>query len=130
MPVSGAIIGKYGQEDNVFGELTGIQIATRNGATVISPADGWVSYAGNYRRYGNVVIINTGDNHLILLAGLEKVNVVEKDFVLAGEPIGQMGSKKYVSASSLRGNNDTPILYVEFRSAGKPINPQPWWKKE
>ena len=129
IPARGAVIGHFGENDPIFGKLTGVQIATRAQATVISPADGWVVYAGEFRRYGNVVILNTGDNHLILMAGLEVINVQNGQFILVGEPVGYMGDKRFESVGSASEKSSVPTLYVEFRYKDKPVDPEKWWKK-
>ena len=62
----------------------------------------------------------------MLLAGLGELNVVAGQAVVAGEPIGKMGQ----GLAALSGEAGAPILYVEFRSRDKPINPGPWWSGE
>ena len=91
---------------------------------ITAPADGWVVYAGAFRSYGQLLIINAGGGYHILLAGMSRIDVGLGQFVLAGEPIAEMGN----AAGSSRGNdNSRPVLYVEFRKDGTPIDPDPWW---
>lgn len=112
-----------------------IAITTRANARVRAPADGWVVYAGPFRSYGSILILNAGDGYNIVLSGLSQTDLVPGRFVLAGEPVGRMGPRRMARASvigqgvaSLGG--DRPVLYVEFRKDGKPINPDPWWSGE
>ena len=109
-----------------------IAITTRANARVRAPADGWVVYAGPFRSYGSILILNAGDGYNIVLSGLSQTDLVPGRFVLAGEPVGRMGARRTARASvigqgvaSLGG--DRPVLYVEFRKDGKPIDPAPWW---
>ena len=71
-----------------------MSIATRTGGQVSSPADGWVVYAGPFRSYGQLLIINAGDGYHVLLAGMERIDVQLGQFVLAGEPVAAMASPK------------------------------------
>ena len=70
----------------------GVSIATRAGAQVTAPADGWVVYAGPFRSYGQLLILNAGGGYHVLLAGMERISVDLGQFVLAGEPVAVMGN--------------------------------------
>ena len=75
LPAHGRAILAFG-EKNQFGRMSrGIVIETRHGATVIAPSDGWVVYAGEFRSYGQVLIINAGGGYHILLANLARTDV-------------------------------------------------------
>lgn len=65
-------------------------IKTRNQAQVIAPFDGSVIFAGPFRGYGNLIIIEHGQGYLSLLAGLETIDAELGQMLLAGEPVGQM----------------------------------------
>jgi len=125
MPASGPVTRRYGQTDDLGIKSKGIHIRTRQHAQVVSPADGWVSYAGPFRSYGQVLIINAGGGYHILLVGMEEIHVTQGQFVLSGEPVATMGSTP--SGENRSGNDARPSLYVEFRKDQKPINPRPWW---
>lgn len=103
----------------------GIVIETRSGARVTSPADGWIVYAGVFRTYGQILIINVGGGYHILLAGLSQIDVQLGQFVLAGEPVGVMAGDAREAKGKPSGN--APVLYVEFRKDGHSIDPAPWW---
>lgn len=128
MPVSGSVVTGFGEEDGFGGTTRGISIATRPRAQVTSPSDGWVVYAGAFRSYGQLLIINVGGGYHVVLAGLEKTSVELGQFVLAGEPVGVLadgaGRGHTVVA---RDPADRPVLYVEFRKDGTSIDPAPWW---
>lgn len=127
-PVSGALLRDYGEEDE-FGNLTeGQSISSRVGSTVTSPADGWVVYAGPFRSFGQLLILNMGDGYHVLLAGMDRIDAELGQFVLAGEPVGVMGTTKWASASTIGLGSTQPVLYVEFRKDGRAIDPAPWWE--
>ncbi len=126
MPVNGVKIREFGASDGAGGVERGISLATRAGAQVTTPCDGWVVYAGPFRSYGQLLILNAGGGYHVLIAGMERISVNIGQFVLTGEPVATMGSKSQV-ASILAANASQPVLYVEFRKDGTPIDPGPWW---
>jgi septal ring factor EnvC (AmiA/AmiB activator) len=75
------------------------------------------------------LIINAGSGYYLLIAGMERTSVEVGQFVLAGEPIGQMGKVASPSAALGTVEAGSPVLYVEFRKDGIPIDPGPWWAK-
>ena len=125
LPAQGKRLKRFGEADGVGGTLRGISLQTRGEARIIAPTDGWVVYAGPFRSYGNLLIINAGGGYHVLLAGMGRINVSLGQFVLAGEPVAVMGA----ALQAGQGNNDNsrPVLYVEFRKDGRPIDPGPWW---
>ncbi|MBR0971657.1 MULTISPECIES: murein hydrolase activator EnvC family protein [Bradyrhizobium] len=126
LPVNGNKIRDFGGSDGVGGVQKGISLATRPGSQVTTPCDGWVVYAGPFRSYGQLLILNAGGGYHVLIAGMERISVNIGQFVLTGEPVASMGSTSQV-ASILATNASQPVLYVEFRKDGTPIDPGPWW---
>ncbi len=126
LPVNGVKICNFGGSDGSGGMEKGISLATRPGAQVTTPCDGWVVYAGPFRSYGQLLILNAGGGYHVLIAGMERISVNIGQFVLTGEPVATMGTKSRV-ASILATNASQPVLYVEFRKDGTPIDPGPWW---
>jgi murein hydrolase activator len=126
LPVNGVKIREFGGSDGAGGVEKGISLATRPGAQVTTPCDGWVVYAGPFRSYGQLLILNAGGGYHVLIAGMERISVNIGQFVLTGEPVATMGTKSQV-ASILAANASQPVLYVEFRKDGTPIDPGPWW---
>ncbi len=120
LPARGTLTVRYGQANDVAGESResskGIVIAARDGAQVVAPFDGEVVYAGPFRSYGKILIIDHGQRYHSLLAGLGTIEAVVGQWVLAGEPLATMSA----------GQDLAPNLYVELRRAGQPINPLPW----
>ena len=126
MPVNGTKIREFGGSDGAGGVEKGISLATRVGAQVTTPCDGWVVYAGPFRSYGQLLILNAGGGYHVLIAGMERISVNIGQFVLTGEPVATMGTRSQV-ASILATNASQPVLYVEFRKDGTPIDSGPWW---
>ncbi len=83
---------------------------------MVSPHEGRVVFAGPFRRYGQLLIIEHGEGYYSLLAGLARIDGVIGQWILGGEPVGIMG----------RPGNGNPALYMELRRNGQPINPLPW----
>jgi septal ring factor EnvC (AmiA/AmiB activator) len=126
LPVNGVKIREFGGSDGVGGVEKGISLASRAGAQVTTPCDGWVVYAGPFRSYGQLLILNAGGGYHVLIAGMERISVNIGQFVLTGEPVATMGTTSQV-ASILAANASQPVLYIEFRKDGTPIDPGPWW---
>jgi septal ring factor EnvC (AmiA/AmiB activator) len=129
MPVNGVRIRNFGATDRFGATERGISIATRAGAQVTSPSDGWVVYAGPFRSYGQLLILNAGGGYHIILAGMERISVDIGQFVLTGEPVAVMGSGTAQVAAAVPVGTSQPVLYVEFRKDGTPVDPGPWWAK-
>ena len=127
LPVSGAQLAAFGVDDGAGDVTKGISLEALENTRVISPADSWVVYAGPFRSYGQLLIMNAGNGYHIVLAGMEKINVQPGQFVLVGEPVGTMGAQRVASAGVVDITTTKPILYVEFRKDGKSIDPAPWW---
>ena len=126
IPVNGVKLKEYGAPDGVGGLEKGVSIATRAGAQVTAPADGWVVYAGPFRSYGQLLILNAGNGYHILLAGMDRISVDLGQFVLTGEPVAVMGNGSHIAAILATGSSQ-PVLYIEFRKDGIPVDPGPWW---
>ena len=126
-PVTGALSGRYGEaagsaEDPGL-RAKGITITTRGGAQVVAPFDGIVAFAGPFRGYGQLLIIEHSEGYHTLLAGMGRIDAVVGSRVLAGEPVGIMGNAADRASDE---KNGAPALYVELRRDGQPINPLPW----
>ena len=129
LPVSGQTRLAFGADDGLGGRTKGMTVAARSGMRVISPADGWIVYAGPFRSYGNILILNAGSGYHIVLAGMERIDVVSSQFVLAGEPVAVMGARQFASLGDLDHTSVQPLLYIEFRKDGHSIDPSPWWDR-
>ncbi|MFN4282299.1 MAG: murein hydrolase activator EnvC family protein [Alphaproteobacteria bacterium] len=114
-PAQGRVVIGFGERDGA-GETRGVTIQTGSGAQVIAPYDGQVVFAGPFRDYGLLLIIEHGGGYHSLLAGLERIDSAVNQTLLAGEPVGVMG----------RPTDGNPRLYLELRQNNRPINPLPW----
>jgi septal ring factor EnvC (AmiA/AmiB activator) len=126
LPVNGARIKEFGAADGLGGTEKGVSIAARPGGQITAPCDGWVVYAGPFRNYGQLLILNAGGGYHVLLAGMERISVDLGQFVVTGEPVAVMGDGAQ-SAVAKAGGVSQPVLYVEFRKDGIPVDPGPWW---
>lgn len=116
LPARGKIVTRYGEQKVKGVSSKGLTIATRENAQVISPFDGAVVFAGSFRGYGNMIIVEHGDGYLSVMSGLGSISVELGQMLLAGEPVGLMP------------NDRTAELYVEIRKNNQPINPAAWFK--
>lgn len=115
-PVVGRIVARFGAKRAIGTRVKGISFATPGGAQVIAPHRGEVVFAGQFRGYGRLLIIDHGEGYHTLLAGLGRIDVALNQQLLSGEPVGIM-------APSGKG---PPRLYLELRRNGRPFDPLPW----
>ena len=125
LPAQGRRVLAFGEKTQYGGQSKGMVLETRLGGQVTAPADAWVVFAGEFRSFGQLLIMNAGDGYHLLLAGLSQIDVQVGEFVLAGQPVGVMsGPAKGAKAKSA---DASPVLYIEFRKDSRPIDPAPWW---
>ncbi|KQU50208.1 hypothetical protein ASG72_18240 [Bosea sp. Leaf344] len=129
LPVAGSQLRGFGESDGAGGTTRGISIATRANALVSTPSDAWVVYAGPFRSFGQLLILNAGGGYYILLAGMQRIDVALNQFVLAGEPVATMGETSEAAATIVGSGSGEPVLYIEFRKDGVSVDPTPWWTK-
>jgi septal ring factor EnvC (AmiA/AmiB activator) len=115
-PARGRVIRRYAEKTDLGARSKGIMIETRPSAQVVATFDGRIVFAGPFRGYGQLLIIEHGEGYHTILAGMSRIEGIVGQWVLAGEPVGVMGG--------LAGKR--PGLYVELRRKGQPINPLPW----
>jgi len=113
MPVRGRLVARFGERDDVGTESKGVSVRARANAQVVAPYDGTIAFAGPFRGYGLLLIIEHTDGYHSLLSGMTRIDARVGQVVHAGEPVGVMGP-------------GDPTLYIELRRRGRPINPLPW----
>lgn len=114
-PAVGTRVHRFGQ--TVDGEKQeGLTLTTRAAAQVVAPLDARVQYSGVFRSYGQMVILDVGNDVLVVVAGLDALYPEAGQWVLAGEPIGRMADRK----------SPSPELYLEVRRKGQPVDPEKW----
>ena len=126
LPVNGVRIKEFGAADGMGGTEKGLSISTRPGGQITAPCDGWVVFAGTFRNYGQLLILNAGGGYHVLLAGMERISVDLGQFVVTGEPVAVMGGGG-LSTIAIALGSSKPVLYIEFRKDGLPVDPGPWW---
>ncbi len=127
-PVQGQILKRFGDDDGLGSTLRGMAVATTTAAQVTAPVDGKVEFAGPFRSYGQLLILNPGEGYLVLLAGMSQISAEIGQTVRAGEPLGTMGDGP--SSVTLLGDQvqeARPVLYIEFRNNGEAVDSAPWW---
>jgi murein hydrolase activator len=127
-PVQGQILKRFGDDDGLGSSLHGLAVATRATAQITAPVDGKVEFAGPFRSYGQLLILNPGEGYLVLLAGMSEISAEIGQTVRAGEPLGTMGNGP--SSVTLLGDQiqeARPVLYMEFRKNGEAVDSAPWW---
>jgi murein hydrolase activator len=110
-PVNGQLVYGFGEGEGRFTE--GVTIAVAVDTPVLSPADGRVVYAGPFRDYGILLIVEHGGGFHSVLTGLGLSEMVAGQWVLAGEPLGLTASHG--------------SLYIEIRQGGRPVDPLAWF---
>ncbi|WP_287940204.1 peptidoglycan DD-metalloendopeptidase family protein [Sphingopyxis sp.] len=109
LPVVGRIVTGLGEVNDSGVRSRGITVATQPGGQVVAPAAGRVSFAGDYRGYGKIVIIDHGGGWTSLITGMIALSVSVGDTLDAGAPVGRAGS-------------DDSRITVELRRAGRPVD--------
>ena len=128
LPATGQILKRFGDDDGLGGTLQGTVVATAQHAQIVAPSDGRIEFAGPFRSYGQVVILNPGGGYHILLAGMGHITTQTGEFLRAGEPVGEMGNGP--SSVTLLGDvmrDQRPVLYIEFRNNTDAVDSSPWW---
>lgn len=120
LPVRGRIASHFGEKLGRH-DPNGIVLRTAQEAIVTAPHDAIVRFAGPFRHYGGLLILDFGDGYHLLVAGVSGIDVVAGQWLLAGEPVGRM------SGGAEAGGNE---LYLELRRGGSPIDPAPWLAQE
>lgn len=110
LPVDGRTLTGFGARRASGLASTGLELAPVAGAQVIAPARGRVAFAGPYRGFGRIVIIEHEGGWTSLVTGLARVDVTVGDTVIGGSPMG------------VAGGGAAPVTF-ELRRAGKPVNP-------
>lgn len=113
-PARGQVIQVFGEATASGAHTKGITLKARPSAHVVAPFDGTVLFAGPFKNYGQLMIIDNGDDYMTLLAGMDRMNVGVGQEVLTGEPVGVL-------------KESNPTLYIEIRKGGQPVDPQPWF---
>lgn len=118
-PVAGHVVRAWGEATEA-GPATGVSYRAAPQARVVSPCGGRVRFAGPFRSFGALAILDCGGGYAFVLAGLERLDVAVGAAVLAGEPLGTM------PGWDPAGSAGRPALYLELRHDGQAVNPAPF----
>ena len=110
LPVAGRLVSGFGAQQPGGALVRGIALSTRGGALLVAPAPGRVAFAGPYRGYGNIVIIEHAGGWTSLVTGIARVDTSVGAQLLGGSPLGIAGPGQ-------------PIVTIELRRDGVPVNP-------
>ncbi len=125
VPVMGRIITRFGQPIASGRTHRGLTIETSAFAQIVAPHAGKIAFAGPFRSYGQLLIIEHSSGYHSLLAGMVRIYSTVGERVLSGEPTGIMGQTKEISINGRR-HLKKPALYIEFRHKGEPMDPLAW----
>jgi septal ring factor EnvC (AmiA/AmiB activator) len=115
-PAAGRLVANWGQPDAGGTASRGMALEVAPEATIVSPWHGTIAYAGPFRGYGVILIVDSGDGYHWFVTGFGRLDVAPGQPVRAGEPVGQAPG-----AGAAR-----PVVYVELRRNGQPVDPAPW----
>ena len=110
-PARGPIVTSFMQELSKGVKSNGIDIKTASHAQITAPYDGTVIFAGPFKNFANLVIIDHGDGYTSLLSGMGDTDAEVGQTLLAGEPVGTMPTSGNIK------------LHMEIRKNNHPINP-------
>jgi murein hydrolase activator len=110
LPAAGRLLAGYGETMQGVPRSRGIALAVNQGAQAVAPAPGRIVFAGPYRGYGSIVIVEHAGGWTSLVTGLAQLDTRVGERVVAGSPIGIAGAGK-------------PVLTLELRKNGTPVNP-------
>ncbi len=112
----GSIVRGFGAQSGGAPASQGAMVRTRPGAAITAPAAARVAYAGVFRSYGQVLILDLDGGYALVLTGLGAVGVRVGEALAVGQAIGQMPAS----------DTTAPELYVEVRRNGQPVDPGRW----
>lgn len=110
LPVTGRTISGFGEQREGGVRNNGLTIAPREAAQVVAPAAGRVAFAGPYRGYGAIVIVEHEGGWTSLVTGLARTDVDVGEELVAGAPLGVAEVER-------------PSVMLELRKGGTPVNP-------
>ena len=112
LPVAGTVVTGLGEVSETGVRARGVTIAARSGALVVAPANGRIAFAGPFRGFGQIVIIDHGDGWTTLITSLAALDTNVGDNILQGGPIGRAG-------------NSRPTITIELRRGNRPVDITP-----
>jgi septal ring factor EnvC (AmiA/AmiB activator) len=118
-PVAGTIVQNFG-DDTIAGPAEGVSYLAAPGARVETPCTGPVQFADKFQNYGMVVIMDCGNGYYFVLSGMQHLDVSAGQQLSHGQPVGEM------LGYDAKNPAHQPVLYVELRHNGTPVDPVAW----
>ena len=109
LPAQGRIVSGFGELNPTGYRERGIRLAVAPAARIVAPAGGKVTFAGRYRSFGNIMIIDHGGGWTTLVTNIEELGVAAGAIVAQGALIGRAGA-------------DRPEIMIELRRYGRTID--------
>ena len=109
LPVTGTVVQGLGEVSNFGVRSRGLTLSVRSGAQLVSPSAGAIAFAGRFRSYGNIVIIDHGSGWSSVITSIASLDVRAGDSVLQGSPLGRAGDEQ-------------PTVTVELRKGNQPVD--------
>ncbi|MCK9540524.1 MAG: peptidoglycan DD-metalloendopeptidase family protein [Novosphingobium sp.] len=110
LPVAGRLVSGFAADQGGGARSRGIALATRPGAQVVAPAGGRVAFAGPFRGFGRIVIVEHEGGWTSLVTGLAELDARVGDRLVGGSPLGVAGP-------------GSPVVSLELRRDGTAVNP-------
>lgn len=110
LPVDGRLAAGFGSREVSGAQRNGLQLLPRSGALVVAPGEGRIVFAGPYRGYGTIVIIEHANGWTSLVTGMSELAARVGQNVVAGSPLGTAEERD-------------PAVTLELRREGEPVNP-------
>tara|TARA_R100000322_G_scaffold94439_7_gene59093 strand:+ start:4753 stop:5895 length:1143 start_codon:yes stop_codon:yes gene_type:complete len=134
LPVLGRIIRRMDEADAAGVRRPGWVIATRPLTLVTLPWPATIRYLGPLLDYGQVAIVEPGEDYLLVFAGLGQLFGEVGEVLPRGAPIGLMGGAApsdpqafLISNDPASGAEANQTLYLELRHEGEPVDPAEWF---
>lgn len=132
-PVAGRVLRGFNQPDAAGIARPGLILAVRPVSLVTAPWHGTIRYAGPLLDYDNVILIETGGDYLLILAGLGDLYVTAGQVISTGDPLGLalgagVNSEELIATGADRAGGDlSETIYMELRNNDEALDPAPWF---
>lgn len=117
LPVMGQLVTGMGEVSESGVRSRGLTIVTQAGALAVAPTAGRIVFAGPYRGYGQIVILDHGGGWTTLITGLLRLSARVGDSVRQGDPLGNAGPGRTSVTIELR-RNGRPVDIVPLVGLG------------
>jgi len=117
LPVKGEILARFGGKRGEGASWKGLFISAAEGAQIKAIANGRVVFAEWLRGFGNLIIVDHGNQYMSIYGNNQAVLKRPGDTVKTGDVIANVGNS---------GGNDQSGLYFEMRHQGRAFDPLGW----